>query len=218
MLRCGPRDSDYQLLGLAREYVIQLLQGHGAPAELVQAWEQFHERYETLIRRFAIHVGISPPELDDAVQTAWTVVLQDLPSFQCDPQRGSFRAWLFVRVRNSVVDQMRRAAHRRERLAAFDLDVFPSDEREPPEILEQRWDAAVFQEAMQDLQRCVSAEDYRQFVQQKFEQRHYAELAAELGIPEATARTRVHRVMIQFSRLLTGAGYADLLFGMSRRD
>ncbi|HEV7616333.1 MAG TPA: sigma-70 family RNA polymerase sigma factor [Solirubrobacterales bacterium] len=97
-----------------------------------------------------------------------------------DPQIGSLRTWLFAILRNVVID-LSRARASRPRVAEGGIE--PSVE--PLEEALLSWQV---EEAMRRL-----GEDHRQvLVETHYRGRPYAEVAAELGVPEGTVKSRVY--------------------------
>ena len=93
------------------------------------------------------------------------------------------RPWLFTILRHVIVDEIRSRAARA-------LPTLPSQREGPPagqaDAFDLSLDAWLLDEALQrirDDQRVVLVETY-------YRGRHYADVAAELGIPEGTARSR----------------------------
>jgi RNA polymerase sigma factor (sigma-70 family) len=58
------------------------------------AWDEFHDSYGELIRRFAAGRGLQPADCDDLVQEVLLTLAQAMRSFEYDPAKGSFRAYL----------------------------------------------------------------------------------------------------------------------------
>lgn len=104
-----------------------------------------------------------------------------------DPQVAGLRAWLFSIARNVVIDQ-----HRTDRVRPWHsslADHASLEQTAPPgpdqwEPLMHRW---LVEEALSRL-----GEDHRRAVTETYlADRPYDEVAAELGIPESTLRSRV---------------------------
>lgn len=58
------------------------------------AWERFVGLYSPLLLRWACRTGLPTTEAIDFVQDVLIILLQELPSFQYEPNRGTFRGWL----------------------------------------------------------------------------------------------------------------------------
>ncbi len=115
-----------------------------------------------------------------------------------DPQIGSLRTWLFAILRNVVID-LGRARAARPRVAG-ESGVEPS-----VEPLEQALLSWQVEEALRRL-----GEDHRRvLVETYYRGRPYAEVAAELGIPEGTVKSRVYYGLRALRVVLEEMGYED---------
>ncbi|MBM7805417.1 RNA polymerase sigma-70 factor (ECF subfamily) [Geodermatophilus bullaregiensis] len=102
-----------------------------------------------------------------------------------DPQLASLRTWLFAIARNVVVDEARRFAVR-----PWQQQLTDGADLEAPAAAaadEGLVDAWVVEEAL----RRISEEHRTVIVQTHLRGRPYAEVAAELGVPVGTLRSRV---------------------------
>ena len=115
-----------------------------------------------------------------------------------DPEIGSLRTWLFAILRNVVIDMGRARASRPR--------VGPEQGIEPSvEPLEQALVAWQVEEAMRRI-----GEDHRQvLLETHFRARPYAEVAAELGVPEGTVKSRVYYGLKALRVALEEMGYDD---------
>jgi RNA polymerase sigma-70 factor (ECF subfamily) len=101
-----------------------------------------------------------------------------------DPQLASLRTWLFAIARNVVVDEARRFAVRPWQRDLTDGTDLPQGATETDDRLVDGW---VVEEALRRI-----GEDHRvAIVQTHLRGRPHAEVAAELGIPVGTLRSRV---------------------------
>jgi RNA polymerase sigma-70 factor (ECF subfamily) len=114
-----------------------------------------------------------------------------------DPQIGSLRTWLFAILRNVVID-LGRARASRPRVAEEGIE--PS-----VEPLEQALLSWQIEEAMRRI-----GEDHRHvLVETHYRGRPYAEVAAELGLPEGTVKSRVYYGLRALRVVLEEMGYED---------
>jgi RNA polymerase sigma-70 factor (ECF subfamily) len=114
-----------------------------------------------------------------------------------DPEIGSLRTWLFAILRNVVID-LGRARASRPRVAEGGVE--PS-----VEPLEQALVAWQVEEAMRRI-----GEDHRRvLLETHFRARPYAEVAAELGVPEGTIKSRVYYGLKALRVALEEMGYDD---------
>jgi RNA polymerase sigma-70 factor (ECF subfamily) len=114
-----------------------------------------------------------------------------------DPGIGSLRTWLFAILRNVVID-LGRARASRPRVAEGGIE--PS-----VEPLEQALLSWQIEEAMRRI-----GDDHRQvLVETHFRGRPYNEVAAELGVPEGTVKSRVYYGLKALRVVLEEMGYED---------
>jgi RNA polymerase sigma-70 factor, ECF subfamily len=66
------------------------------------AWQRLVQVYTPLIRHWLRRAALPPADADDLVQDVLAAVVAELPRFQYDPTRGSFRAWLQVVTTNRL--------------------------------------------------------------------------------------------------------------------
>ncbi|MBI2481462.1 MAG: sigma-70 family RNA polymerase sigma factor [Planctomycetia bacterium] len=206
------RPSDFVLIRNTRDYFVASVKDVVKDPNLVAAWRKFYAWYVPLIRRFAVSCGIHGEALEDVVQTAWEVVIRDLRGFDCDPSKGKFRAWLFLRVRSVSVAQVRQVKRRREQCAGVDFDEHESPDPEPYEAYESQWNEIVLQDLLNLLERYVSEFDYKLYIMRRFHEVSIAELAEDTGLCECTIRSKLHRTSRTIATLVQERGYQELLF------
>ncbi len=114
-----------------------------------------------------------------------------------DPQIGSLRTWLFAILRNVVIDLGRARA---ARPTVSDAGAEPSVE--PFEEALLAWQ---IEEAM----RQIGEQHRRVLVETYYRGRPYAEVAAELGVPEGTVKSRVYYGLRALRIVLEEMGYED---------
>ncbi len=121
----------------------------------------------------------------DALQEAFTQVWTDAGSF--DPTQGSARAWIMTRVHRRAVDRVRRDQADRERGRTWGAGQVDTDHDSVAEIVELRAEHRRVRSALAvltPLQRQALDLAYQRGLTQ-------AQIAAHLGIPLGTAKTRL---------------------------
>jgi len=136
---------------------------------------------------------------EDVFQEVWIRVMRKVGAF--DPRRGTFRAWVLVIAMHAAIDRMRRGGVR----AAEPLDV-PQGEDGPPrmERVESREPSAergaMSAELGDALERALDrlAPARRAAVLLRHHAgMSYGEIADALGVAEGTAKSMVHRGVIE---------------------
>jgi RNA polymerase sigma-70 factor (ECF subfamily) len=114
-----------------------------------------------------------------------------------DPQIGSLRTWLFAILRNVVIDLGRARA---ARPVVAEGGIEPSVE--PIEETLLAWQVEEAMRRIGDQHREILVETY-------YRGRPYAEVAAELGIPVGTVKSRVYYALRALRIALEEMGYED---------
>ena len=144
---------------------------------------------------FALRSLDDPGLAEEAVQETFTRAWRAGERF--DPEIGSLRTWLFAILRNVVID-LGRARSVRPRVGEGGIE--PSVE--PLEDALLAWQV---EEAMRRI-----GEDHRRvLVETYYRARPYAEVAAELGVPEGTVKSRVYYGLKALRVVLEEMGYED---------
>jgi RNA polymerase sigma-70 factor, ECF subfamily len=114
-----------------------------------------------------------------------------------DPEIGSLRTWLFAILRNVVIDLGRARA---VRPGVAEGGIEPT-----VEPFEEALAAWQIEEAMRRI-----GEDHRRVIFETYYRgRPYAEVAAELGVPEGTVKSRVYYGLRALRVVLEEMGYDD---------
>jgi RNA polymerase sigma-70 factor, ECF subfamily len=114
-----------------------------------------------------------------------------------DPELGSLRTWLFAILRNVVIDLSRaRAARPGIAEAGVEPSVEPLDE-------------ALLAWQVEEAMRRIGEQHRRVLVETYYRGRPYAEVAAELGVPEGTVKSRVYYGLRALKVALEEIGYED---------
>jgi len=74
------------------------------------AWERFVVLYTPMLLRWSRSAGLNEQDAVDLVQDVFSILLVELPRFEYDPTRGSFRAWL----KTVTVNQCRKQQRKRQ--------------------------------------------------------------------------------------------------------
>lgn len=103
------------------------------------AWGEFVRLYAPLLHAYAMKNRLQDADAADLAQDTLRLVLRAAPEFVYDPQRGSFRGWLFTVARNEIrkfVTRRRQIARGTGYSEVRDL----LDEHPNPEPDEDDWD------------------------------------------------------------------------------
>ncbi len=166
------------------------------------AWDEFYERYGELIRRFASSRGIQTADCDDVVQNVLLALTQALPTFEYDPAKGSFRAYLKA-VTLRAVTRLQRQKHPAGRLADSedhpDLAVADADAET---AWEAEWRANHVRRALHILEPEFKAAELSAFQRYALEGQDAQETAAALQITVNQVYQAKSRIMKRLVELV----------------
>ena len=164
------------------------------------AFERLYDRYAVAAFGIARRVCGDSTLAEDVVQEAFLSIWRRPSSYR--PDRGRVGSYLFGVVHNKAVDAIRHEESLRRREAAFggvDDDVGPD------EVVEEAWTAVRGQQVREAVHRLSSVQ--REAIELAyFDGLTCTEVAAKLGIPLGTAKTRLRDGMIRLRNLLRTEG------------
>jgi RNA polymerase sigma-70 factor, ECF subfamily len=141
--------------------------------------------------------GLAEEAVQEAFVRAWRF------GDRFDPQLGTVRAWLFAILRHVVIDIARARAIWPEPVADEAI------ERAAGVSPEDRLDQALLAWQIEEALRRIGEDHRRVVVETYYRGRPYAEVAAELGIPEGTVKSRVYYALRALRLALEEMGWDD---------
>lgn len=151
-----------------------------AETQRVEALRALHDRYAGMLWRYVVSLTHRPADADDIVQETLLRAWHRPSLLAEDP--GQVRGWLVTVAHNLVVDQVRSAYRRHEEPMAEQVETTAEDR------IDRLFDALLLRDALASL-----GVDHREvIVRAYYGGCSTTELAAELGIPEGTVKSRLH--------------------------
>ncbi len=139
--------------------------------------------------RFALRGLGDPGAAQDAVQETFLRAWRARERY--DPQLAGMRVWLFGIARNVVIDLHRARGARPWLRDLADHDTLARQEPLAPDDRPDQWEALMHRWLVEEALRRLGT-DHRQALEETYlADRPYDEVAAELGIPVSTLRSRV---------------------------
>jgi RNA polymerase sigma-70 factor (ECF subfamily) len=147
-----------------------------------RAWKEFHDRYVALIRSFARRYGMQPVDCDDVAQEVLLNLSRAMKSFQYDPSKGRFRAYLKTLTLHTIFRNLRQKKDHgplevnevEEKAAATDPEV--------EAMWEDEWRHYHIRLAMGRLGKEFSEKDRMAFSEYALMDRSATETAESLGL------------------------------------
>ena len=164
-----------------------------------------HRRFAPLILRIAAHT-LDRAAAEDLVQDVFVAVWRNAGRF--DPERGTVRAWILQIAHFRLLNELRRRSRQPQIVPdpeGLVLSGFPANDPEPAETAWQQDRRAVLKSALEEL-----PPPQREALGLAFlDDLTHEQVAAELGVPLGTAKTRI-RSGLQRLRSTLGPQWAAL--------
>lgn len=163
------------------------------------AFEQIVRRYQRPVINLIARIVADPGLAEDLAQETFVKTFRNLAAFDT---RRRLSSWIFRIAHHTAVDALRR---RRGRQVPLDEAGADPALRLPPaaDPVERESLGRALESALRELR-----SEQRVAIGLRYEEGlSYEEIAHVMGIPEATARTHVHRGRKQLARRLSDAGW-----------
>ncbi|HEX3675072.1 MAG TPA: sigma-70 family RNA polymerase sigma factor [Rhizomicrobium sp.] len=161
------------------------------------AFEALFSHFAPRIKAYLLKLGAGSGLADDLAQEAMLILWRKAALF--DPSKASAATWVFTIARNLRID-----AIRRERRPDFDPDdpaLVPAAEPAADSVLMREDDDVRLHSAMKSL-----SPEQAQVVQMSFfADKPHSQIAAELGLPLGTVKSRLRLAMAHIRLTITGA-------------
>jgi RNA polymerase sigma-70 factor (ECF subfamily) len=166
------------------------------------AWQQFVDLYGSLVYGFARQRGLQDADAADLTQEVLLAIAQTAGHWRYDPQRGSFRGWLYGITRNKIAQFLRSRQSQPVGSGDTTMQQRLAEEPEPESeaIWEREYQQHLFRLAAAQIQKNFSATTWQAFWRTAVEGASGAAVAAELGISVGAvyvARSRVLARLIE---------------------
>jgi RNA polymerase sigma factor (sigma-70 family) len=171
-----------------------------------QAWAQFVDVYAPLIYDYARQQGLQDADAADLTQACLRRFAVCVGSLEYDPQRGSFRGWLFTLVRNKLRDTLDRP--RSFQRGSGDsrvqqlLENQAAPERDEAAEWDREWRRNMFAWAAEQVRPRVQETTWQAFWKTAVENKPGREVAAELGLTVAAVYLAKSRVMARLRAVI----------------
>jgi RNA polymerase sigma-70 factor (ECF subfamily) len=162
------------------------------------AWQQFVELYGSLVYGFARQRGLQDADAADLTQEVLLAIAQTAGRWHYDPQRGSFRGWLYGITRNKLAQFLHSRNSQPVGSGDTTAQLRLAEEPEPDSeaTWQQEYQQQLFRLAAAQIQKHFQPTTWKAFWRTAVEGESGASVAAELGLS-------VGAVYVARSRVLT---------------
>jgi RNA polymerase sigma-70 factor (ECF subfamily) len=160
------------------------------------AWEVIVGLYWRKVFNIAYKFVGRHDEAEDLTQDVFLKLFKSLKTFD---RRANFSTWLISVSRNLCIDHYRSVRREREVVNPdVDVNVLPrrSGAGNPQTLLERRDRVATLRAALQKLPPTLR----KALVLRDIQELSYQEIAAKLGVPEGTVKSRINRGRTELAR------------------
>lgn len=162
-----------------------------------EAWREFVRLYSPLVYRFARRKGLQDADAADVTQDVMRAVMTSVRRLDYDPDRGSFRGWLFTLAHRRLYDFL--GSRARECRGTGDSDVQSRLEAQPARDDEEQWNREYQRHllawAAERVRDSFQESTWSAFWQTAVEGRSGKEVAEQLGMTVAAVYLAKSRVM-----------------------
>jgi RNA polymerase sigma-70 factor (ECF subfamily) len=174
----------------------------------VGAWREFIDLYVPLVYGYARKQGLQDADAADLTQEVLGAVLTSIHRLDYDPDRGSFRNWLFTIVRRNLARWW--TAQGREAAWSGDSALHRMLEqcREPgpaEQWWEAEWEQQVFAWACEQVRPMVTDASWQAFWRTAVEGKPGGQVAGELGISVGAVYVARSRIFTRLKELVRSA-------------
>jgi RNA polymerase sigma-70 factor (ECF subfamily) len=163
------------------------------------AWVEFVEIYAPLVYGLARRQGLQDADAADVTQDTLRAVASAIERLEYDPDKGSFRAWLFTIARNKLRTHLARENRRAQGAGSTSMLRALEGHTAPDEDARERWDEeyerSLFELAARRIQRSVQDSTWQAFWQSTVEARDPVDVAGALNMTVANVYRAKSRVI-----------------------
>ncbi len=172
------------------------------------AWQQFVEIYAPLIYDYGRARGLQDADAADLAQDVLRKFAGKANEFDYNPERGSFRGWLFTVTRNQIYDQAtrRRAGQGTGETVVHQRLAQQPDEQSDEKLFEQHHQWRLFNWAAEKVRVDFREATFSAFWQTAVDNMPPREVAQALGISVGAVHIAKSRVLARIRALLETLG------------
>ena len=175
----------------------------------VESWREFYEFYAPLLMRYLRRLGLNENAANDVAQDVFVRLLQILPTFKFDTNRGRFRTYLWKLTYTALVDRARREKAGRKAENEW-IKRFQSDDEAESRKVQEELDTInrqqILERALARVRSETSSTAWACFEERLLRDRPGSAIAAELGISVKAVFVYASRVLKEVRKQCAALG------------
>ena len=169
-----------------------------------QAWSDFLDIYRPLVYRLIRRKGFQDTDAEELTQEALIAVAGAIESWEPDPERGSFRGWLFRIARNMMINFLSRSRPENRGIGGNGFEQLLAEQAaESPEettVFGLEYRRQVFAWAARQVSAEFSDSTWQAFWRTSVEGHEIKIVAGELGLSTGAVYVARSRVMARLAQ------------------
>ena len=173
-----------------------------------ESWYDFFQTYWRFIYAVAVRSGLNDSDAQDVVSKTIIAVSRQMPNFNYDPSKGTFKGFLSKTASFCILDQQRelkQAAKRHVHLLRDTSGTDPIDDVIDPATLtppnwDEEWEWNLVQVAIQNIKARIKPKHFQIFDWYVLKDLPSTEVATKLGITIGQVFLVKHRVTVLLSK------------------
>lgn len=161
------------------------------------AWYEFDSIYRPLLCRFAKAKGLRAEEAEEIAQECMTALTRYIESFEYDPQKGKFKAWLRTMVNNRIINLRR--GRREVQAETRDFRELHQLDEAPDELFDKLWRQQHLKHCLRLVKSEVEKSTFKVFVAYVLEERPIEEVCREYDMTS----NQVHAIKSRMTKRLS---------------
>lgn len=167
-----------------------------------ESWYDFFQKYWRFIYAVAIRSGLNDSDAQEVVSKTVIAVSRQMPNFNYDPSKGTFKGFLSKTARFCILDQQRenrQAAKRRADLPPATSGTDPIDTLIDPATVtppnwDEEWEWNLLQVAIQNVKARIKPKHFQIYDWYVLKDMPSTEVASKLGITIGQVFLVKHRI------------------------
>ncbi|MEM7148106.1 MAG: sigma-70 family RNA polymerase sigma factor [Verrucomicrobiota bacterium] len=170
------------------------------------AWSDFTTLYTPIIQRFALSRGVSLSDVDDLTQEVLKSIASAIKKFEYDPEKGTFRSWLFRVVRSKLANHFNKQAKQPAQGSGRTTIHRLVEEDTPSDTDVADWDLEykkhMFSWAAEKVRPEFTDQSWAAFQQTAVEEKTPKDVAANLGITVGAVYIAKSRIIARLREVI----------------
>jgi RNA polymerase sigma-70 factor (ECF subfamily) len=177
------------------------------------SWEDFFLTYWSLIYGCAVKSGLSDATAQDIVQESIITVSKNIAQY--DPNKCSFKGWLYMIVRSRIIDQLRKRHRRLKCIPLTENENLPDASHHQDahlsgnaleDLWEKEWQNSLLQIAIEKVKKRAKPRQFQMYDLMVNKEWPATEVGKAMGVSESAVRKAKERIIAQIQHEVKNIG------------